>query len=185
MRVEEGRSHGRTLSPGLDCMNALRTHEDFCLPVSGSCTSRLLPSRGRYLREDGKGKTLVVVRRFPAEPWAVPAARRIVHMTTPDISKGTAHDVDLVTTELVTNSVKHGVGPVELRVRFGPGQPLRIEVVDQGGGFEPELPLIPPAAGETAGRGLCVVDQLADRWGIDSGGATWAEFGPFTSPQAR
>jgi anti-sigma regulatory factor (Ser/Thr protein kinase) len=134
----------------------------------------------------GKGKIALVVRRFPAAPWAASAARRIVHMTTPDMPKGTAHDADLVATELVTNSVMHGAGPVELRVRFGPGQPLRIEVLDQGGGFEPELPLTPPAADETAGRGLCVVDQLADRWGVDPGsGAAWAEFGPISSSQAQ
>jgi serine/threonine-protein kinase RsbW len=109
----------------------------------------------------------------------VPAARRIVAMTTADMARDAAHDVGLVTTELVTNSVTHGHGPVELRVRFGTGQPLRIEVLDHGSGFEPDLPLTPPAAGETTGRGLCVVDHLADRWGVDSERcSTWAEFGP-------
>jgi two-component sensor histidine kinase len=123
--------------------------------------------------------SVLVVRKFPAEPWAALAARRIVEMTTADLPQETAHAACVVATELVTNSVRHGAGPVELRLRFRTGQPLRIEVLDQGGGFEPELPITPPPADETAGRGLYVVDQVANRWGMDRGsGATWAEIDP-------
>ena len=94
---------------------------------------------------------MLLVSTFPADPWAAPVARRIVGMTTPDLLRDAADDAGLLATERVTNSVLYGAGPVELRVRFQPGKPLRIEVFDRAGGFEPELPTSPPAGGETSG----------------------------------
>jgi two-component sensor histidine kinase len=104
-------------------------------------------------------------------------------MATPEVPRQIERDACLVATELVSNSVKHGAGPIELEVRFGPGRPLRIEVSDEGGGFERELPQAPPAHGETSGWGLYLVDRLSDRWGADSHGrTTWAEIEPSQRP---
>ena len=118
---------------------------------------------------------MVLVRRFPAEPWAVSAARRLVQMATADMPEGVAGDADLIVSELMTNAVRHGAGPVEVRLRSRTGEPFGIEVLDQGPGFEPEIPPGPASVDATAGRGLHVVDQLADRWGISPRGGTWAE----------
>jgi hypothetical protein len=56
-----------------------------------------------------------------------------------------------------------------------PALPIRIEVVDSGRGFSPDLK--EPNLEDTGGRGLFLVDSLADRWGVDSQGGTrvWVE----------
>jgi anti-sigma regulatory factor (Ser/Thr protein kinase) len=77
--------------------------------------------------------------------------------------------VQLLVSELVTNAVRHaGLGPkdvirlvVELRRRA-----LRVEVHDPGGGFEPGPPSPDPS--RPSGWGLYLVNELADRWGVDS-----------------
>ena len=71
--------------------------------------------------------------------------------------------VVLLTSELVTNAVVHGLGPVQLRL-IDDGPRLRVEVSD---GETTSLPLESrrPAPVEASGRGLLIVDRLADRWG--------------------
>lgn len=68
----------------------------------------------------------------------------------------------LLTSELVTNAVRHGRGPIQLQVVEDVDR-LRVEVTDG----EPRLPDGPgkPAEDEERGRGLLILDQLADRWG--------------------
>jgi anti-sigma regulatory factor (Ser/Thr protein kinase) len=81
--------------------------------------------------------------------------------------------------ELVTNSVRHaGLEPhewIRVRVQTGGGS-IRIEVTDPGPGFEP------PAAGtrgltDASGRGILLLQQLPDRWGVVTDGLTrvWFE----------
>jgi anti-sigma regulatory factor (Ser/Thr protein kinase) len=71
--------------------------------------------------------------------------------------------VVLLTSELVTNAVLHGRGPVELRIEDD-GRLIRIEISD---GHPDPLPRDgdrPPDT-QQSGRGLLIVDSLADRWG--------------------
>ena len=74
------------------------------------------------------------------------------------------HDVvALLVSELVTNAVLHGRGPVELRLSDD-GDRIRIEISD--GDPDP----LPPSAGrppdgQHSGRGLLIVDSLSDQWG--------------------
>lgn len=73
----------------------------------------------------------------------------------------------LLTSELVTNAVihpRHTVGgSVALRITTYRDR-VRVEVTDDGPGFEPEgLP--PRRPSETGGHGLIVVDGLSSRWG--------------------
>jgi len=86
----------------------------------------------------------------------------------------------LVATEVVTNSVMHAgltaAQPIDLKVRVIPGC-LRIEVTDEGTrSFDPVVRL--PYAGQNSGRGLWMIDQLTDRWGVDFTHTTrvWCEF---------
>jgi anti-sigma regulatory factor (Ser/Thr protein kinase) len=71
--------------------------------------------------------------------------------------------VVLLTSELVTNAVVHGLSPVQLML-IDDGLRLRVEVSD---GETRSLPLAPrrPAQVDASGRGLLIVDRLADRWG--------------------
>lgn len=71
--------------------------------------------------------------------------------------------VVLLTSELVTNAVVHGLGPVQLML-IDDGLRLRVEVSDA----ETESPQLAPrwpGQMDATGRGLLIVDRLADRWG--------------------
>lgn len=85
------------------------------------------------------------------------------------------HDVILLTSELATNAVTHAQSGFELVVRMGDGR-LRIEVGDHDPGI-PQVQWVP--AGATSGRGLLIVETLADAWGVtadEGGGKTvWFE----------
>jgi histidine kinase/DNA gyrase B/HSP90-like ATPase len=82
--------------------------------------------------------------------------------------------VALVVTELVTNSVTHAASSPEITLEWD-GRVLRIEVYDEGGG----RPVLRQVDGtSTSGRGLALVDAVADRWGVvewRNGKYVWAE----------
>lgn len=86
-------------------------------------------------------------------------------------------DLVLMASELFTNAVLHGDGEVDITLTLT-GDQLRLEVVDDGRRPVPtRAPL--PAADAVTGRGLTIVDALADTWGNgrDNRGRTrvWAE----------
>jgi anti-sigma regulatory factor (Ser/Thr protein kinase) len=77
----------------------------------------------------------------------------------------------------VTNSVRHGGSGegdwIGFEVALSPSA-LRVEVSDKGPGFDPAPER--PTPDEVAGRGLFLVDALADRWGSADGGTrVWFE----------
>ena len=79
------------------------------------------------------------------------------------------YPVSLLVSELVTNAVRHGgTGPEStVCVRLdSTGRFVRVEVVDGGPGFDgrPGRPKNPIQDG----FGLVLVDELADRWGVEA-----------------
>jgi hypothetical protein len=98
-----------------------------------------------------------------------------------DLLRGTStetrQDVELVTTELLTNAYDHATGPFALRLVRPRGQALvRLEVEDT-------CPHLLPRSGRAApedhrGRGLLMVKAISSDWGtrISGGRKTiWAE----------
>ncbi|MGW0364230.1 ATP-binding protein [Streptomyces sp. NPDC002990] len=85
-----------------------------------------------------------------------------------------AETLILLISELVTNAVVHTGCPAVLRMLFG-GPGVRVEVADASD----RAPHPRQAAGDdTGGRGLELVDGLADRWGWQREGAgkrIWCE----------
>jgi anti-sigma regulatory factor (Ser/Thr protein kinase) len=94
------------------------------------------------------------------------------------VDPAAADDTALIVTEIVTNAVRHGLsGDVHLRIDLC-GDALTVRVEDQTPYKE-----LPPAgvAGseEESGRGLLLVEALAERWGhgpVEDGPGTavWA-----------
>ncbi len=67
----------------------------------------------------------------------------------------------LLTSELVTNAIRHGAAPILLSAGFQASS-LRVEVQDRvDGGVE----MHDPDLDDEDGRGLQLVDVLADQWG--------------------
>ncbi|MEU1570040.1 PAS domain S-box protein [Streptomyces collinus] len=100
---------------------------------------------------------------LPATASAVSAGRSFVVETL--AAWGCAHradDVRLLVSEVLTNAVQHAEGPVSLHLRRTATE-LAVEVSD----LSPQLPQPRLAAqDEESGRGLVLVDTLADSWGV-------------------
>ena len=81
------------------------------------------------------------------------------------VSQELLRDARLLVSELVTNAVRHAEGEiVRLVVRLAGGV-LRVEVHDPGRGFALREPSSDPI--RSSGWGLVLVEELADRWGVD------------------
>ena len=107
---------------------------------------------------------------LPPEPQSVRQARRALSRA--DIDPDLDHTVSLLTSEVVTNAITHAAqhGEIQIAAAFAPGF-VRIEVLDRGPGFDPDV------RHGTAGFGLRLLDKLATRWGVEraSGTLVWFE----------
>jgi anti-sigma regulatory factor (Ser/Thr protein kinase) len=87
-------------------------------------------------------------------------------------------DVKLIVSELVTNAVQAGGGPVRLTLERS-GDRLHLEVIDD---YADALPMLDRAAPDAShGRGLTIVAALALDWGWHASAAgskvVWADVG--------
>lgn len=79
----------------------------------------------------------------------------------------------LAVSELVTNAFLYGRGDIVLLVSLGDS--LRVEVRDEGAAMPAQRNYSPTS---TTGRGLHLVEHMADRWGtdlVDAGKSVWFE----------
>ncbi len=79
---------------------------------------------------------------------------------------GLVEDLRLLISELATNSLLHGGvrDDEDFILAIEVNAIIRVEVIDQGSGFEPgRRPPQPPGGG----YGLKLVDRIAQRWGVD------------------
>jgi anti-sigma regulatory factor (Ser/Thr protein kinase) len=112
---------------------------------------------------------------FPASPASARAARSFLRDALPGEAEADLTDVILLlVTELVTNAVIHARTSVHIQVALR-GEVVRVDVQDEA----PEPPVRQPASPEALnGRGLLLLDKLADRWGFEprpSGKTVWFE----------
>ncbi|MFE5243379.1 MULTISPECIES: ATP-binding protein [unclassified Streptomyces] len=115
---------------------------------------------------------------YRRERRSVPLVRKFVRQALLDWAcEVDIGDVLLCVTELATNALIHGVPPGRgFRVHLTLGHVLRVEVHDSGGGQVREA--VPPLDAEW-GRGLVLVEALADDWGVGErqpGKTVWCEF---------
>ncbi|WP_405595419.1 ATP-binding protein [Streptomyces sp. NBC_01092] len=111
-----------------------------------------------------------------ADLRAVPEARRALRELLRHWGRPGRSDIaELLTSELVTNAIVHTDREAVLTASVGPDG-LRVEVRD----FVARLPRprVPNADDCTNGRGLILVQSLADAWGVRAHGvgkAVWFE----------
>jgi anti-sigma regulatory factor (Ser/Thr protein kinase) len=114
---------------------------------------------------------------LPREARSVPLARHLVaHLLRDWALPDLADDAQLVLGELVANSVEHARGTT-LQVTITRTGPVRVRVtVEDDARTRPRLVTASPD--DEGGRGLFLVEALAERWGVDilrQGKRVWAE----------
>ena len=97
-------------------------------------------------------------------PWV--ARRSVTEWFGAVLRQGELQTAKLLTSELVANAVLHGHGRILLRGRINDDCVL-VEVIDEGGGFEPQVGR--RDFRDLHGRGLLIVDAESSRWGIHEG----------------
>ena len=113
------------------------------------------------------------------DPEALSSARHMIRAAVRAWgAKERADEVELAADELMTNALMHtdGGAVVTIRVLTGPERRLRVDVEDRSSALPRRRDV-----GESgvSGRGLLLVDRLADVWGVDSRGSgkcVWCEF---------
>jgi PAS domain S-box-containing protein len=141
--------------------------------IADRVISGLLGEAGEHVSAFADDVTLLLVRlpdaplatavtEFASDPASVPAGRRFVATMLHEWA--CAHLTDtatLLASEILTNAVLHGLGPVRLRLRRTDTE-LAVIVSDRGR-YQPQ----PRRAGPTdeSGRGLSLLEMLATSWG--------------------
>lgn len=115
-----------------------------------------------------------VKRSFPPDPNSAPEARRFV------LEAGWSEDPDLnlrlatIVSELVTNAILHARTPFMVTVNADDNM-IRVDVADQSDVLPAKRAY---GSLHPTGRGLHIVEAIADRWGVapgPSGKTVWFE----------
>jgi anti-sigma regulatory factor (Ser/Thr protein kinase) len=117
--------------------------------------------------------------QFPPAEDAPAQARAALEVFDQILAPNVLEDLQLVVSELVTNSVKFGPKrAITLVLTVGNDGVVTGEVIDQGDGEQAkvEMTVEPTVAG---GWGLHLVDSVSQRWGVHEGSThVWFEIGP-------
>ena len=115
---------------------------------------------------------------LPADGHSPSRSRAFIkaHLASHDLS-ALGEDVELVTSELATNAVRHARTAFVLTLESD-GDSVRVSVLDRGVGARVEESVASQLSA-TDGRGLMIVDTLSADWGVTRGTAStqvWASF---------
>ncbi|MEU9846439.1 SpoIIE family protein phosphatase [Streptomyces sp. NPDC047985] len=156
---------GRDRTPGETCDDVLEA----MLPDPPTDDVVLLVARTRVLDPDQVAQWDVAT-----DPAAVAGVRRNVAEWLADRGLDEeAFTTELILSELVTNAVRYGTGPIEVRLLHD--RSLICEVSDTSN-TSPHLRYA--ATTDEGGRGLFLVAQIAERWGTrytETGKVIWSE----------
>jgi len=120
-----------------------------------------------HLATGAEGTPAELRRTLPPTAESATVARWLVTDLLRDIADPDALDTaPLPTTELVSNAIRHTGDELTLVVRLEGGM-LRVGVTDTSH-RRPQL--VQAGTRDTSGRGLHLVEALADRWGVDPDG---------------
>ncbi|MFF2331066.1 MULTISPECIES: SpoIIE family protein phosphatase [unclassified Streptomyces] len=171
----------RDIDTGLDLLRATlagrdRTPEETCddvldVMLSGQPSDDvvLLVARTRILAPEQVAQWDV-----DTDPAAVAGVRKnVVQWLTERGLDEEAFTTELILSELVTNAMRYGTGPIEVRLLYD--RNLICEVSDTSN-TSPHLRYA--AATDEGGRGLFLVAQFAERWGTrytETGKVIWSE----------
>ncbi|RZU45834.1 PAS domain S-box-containing protein [Streptomyces sp. BK022] len=187
---------GLVEQPGADLDDGMRDLAE--LFAQGPDDVRELAGRLIAMAEERGGEDdvalLLLRRREPEEPGARGRLRQHVAPGDPDALTRARHligaevrawgageradEIELVADELITNALMHteGSATVTLRLTTGGERRLRVEVEDSSSALPRRRE---PQDDGVSGRGLLLVDMLADAWGVEARGggkAVWCEF---------
>ncbi|MEU7133280.1 SpoIIE family protein phosphatase [Streptomyces sp. NPDC046261] len=135
----------------------------------------LLRRQGAAVRGGGKLQQHIA----PADPEALSAGRHMIRAAVRAWgARERADEIELVADELVTNALLHtdGAAVVTIRMLPGPERRVRVEVEDKSSALPRRRE---PGESGVSGRGLLLVDRLADVWGTEprgGGKSVWCEF---------
>lgn len=123
-----------------------------------------------------------VTLRLPFAARCVASARRamVADLTAAGVPRRLVDDAVLVVSELLGNAVRHArplPDPARMEVSWAVTDvaTVRVEVTDGGALTFPQAAR--PGLGATGGRGLAIVEELADSWGVTEHGdgcTVWA-----------
>jgi anti-sigma regulatory factor (Ser/Thr protein kinase) len=103
--------------------------------------------------------------RLAVGPGTAGEARAAIREALPTVAPSVVSDAELLTSELVTNAVRHGgLGPADtIGLRIGlTSEHLRVGVLDTGPGFDKGV----RPRDTDGGWGLVLVETVSDRWGV-------------------
>ncbi|GAA0465658.1 SpoIIE family protein phosphatase [Streptomyces sp. NPDC046215] len=135
----------------------------------------LLRRHGAAARDSGRLRQHIA----PADPEALQAARQMIRTAVRAWgARERSDEIELVADELVTNALLHTDGAAVVTIRMLPGRErrVRVEVEDKSSALPRRRE---PGEAGVSGRGLLLVDRLADVWGVEprgTGKAVWCEF---------
>jgi anti-sigma regulatory factor (Ser/Thr protein kinase) len=117
----------------------------------------------------------MATQRFAPELRSATEARRFVENELRPAGAGedTLCHAQLLVTELVTNAARHAHSAVDLTIAGDHGH-VRIEARDDSS----VIPLVPQGDAETRHRGLQLIEDLSEGWGVDvlgDGKVVWCE----------